>query len=107
MLTWFCRRVSLAVMNDPIARSTNTGTRVCELDCQNDDEERVRITVWREHADLLADKIKKGDVSGINALIFNGDRLAGTVHCAQRQESVQLAVRVRRSSLFAELQQRQ
>lgn len=50
-------------MNDPIARSTTTGTRVCEIDCQNDDEERVRITAWRENADQLAEQIKKGNVS--------------------------------------------
>lgn len=51
------------VKNDPVARSTTTGTRVCELDCENDDEERVRISVWREHADKLAEIIKSGDVS--------------------------------------------
>lgn len=57
-------------MNDPIARSTGTGTRVCELDCENDDEERVRISVWRDHADRLADAIKKGDVSQFIAVLF-------------------------------------
>ncbi|KAH7713338.1 hypothetical protein AAVH_19341 [Aphelenchoides avenae] len=54
-------RVSLVVMNDPIARPTNTGTRVCELECQNDDEERVQITAWREHADRPADNVKNGN----------------------------------------------
>lgn len=59
---YFFSRVSLVVMNDPIVRSTGTGTRLCELDCQNDDEERVRITAWREYADQLAESVKKGNV---------------------------------------------
>ncbi|KAH7701949.1 hypothetical protein AAVH_30912 [Aphelenchoides avenae] len=72
-------RVSLVVMNDPIVRSTGTGTRLCELDCQNDDEERVRITAWREYADQLAESVKKGNLvqfTGLSAKKFWNTRFA-------------------------------
>lgn len=88
------------VVSQPSVTETKSGKHKLELDCQNDEEEGVRIIAWAEDADELSRELHQGDVRLHNEdLAIAFANLVGAVLQPLREEGVQLPVHARRATV--------